>query len=106
MLGLDQVAKSSQGHFIPQVTGLPPAPLARPVKYVQKPDIIDMLAPKAARSKEVKVTDIAGAFVASAGNNIFSVIAKVEDESRATEYLDRLKLALEKEPGKVSCLSA
>jgi hypothetical protein len=36
----------------------------------------------------------------SAGDNIFSVTAKVGEEERVTEYLERLKLALEKEPGR------
>lgn len=99
VLGLDSIPKSSRGHFIPQVTGLtqPPA-LVAPVK--KKADIIDFLAPKAAKARVVPVVP-AAVGISATGPNLFSVTAKPGDEIRATEYLERMKLALEKEPGRL-----
>lgn len=99
VLGLDKVGQSSRGHFMPQVTGLAPSPLAASTRLAKKPDIIDMLAPKKAAKKMPRV--IPGAIGVSAGQNIFSVTAKLGDEKRATEYLERMKMALEKEPGRL-----
>lgn len=100
VLGLDQIPTSSRGYFIPQVTGISPAPPVVVAKS-KKPDIIDLLAPKAAKSKVVAPAVLAADLGVSAGDNVFSVIARKEDERRAEEYLDRLKLVLEKEPGRL-----
>lgn len=99
VLGLDQVAKSSRGQYVPQVTSLGPMPLAAPGKSTKKPDIIDMLAPKKATKPKPSVRP--GAIGVTTGDNVFSVTAKSGDEARANEYLARIKLALEKEPGRL-----
>ncbi|KAF2771133.1 hypothetical protein EJ03DRAFT_388492 [Teratosphaeria nubilosa] len=99
VLGLDKVAKSSRGNYIPHVTGLAPMSLTAPTKTTKKPDIIDLLAPKTAAKKAVK--EIPGAVGVATGDNIFSVTARLGEEKRAAEYLERLKLALEKEPGRL-----
>lgn len=99
VLGLDQVAsKSSRGKYVPQVTGISPMP-AFPMAAPKKKDIIDFSAPKAKASKQGPVS--LGALGVSAGDNVFSVLAKMGEEERATEYLARMKLALEKEPGRL-----
>lgn len=95
VLGLDEVIKSSRGNFFPNITGISPAPL--PLRQAKKPDLIDILAPKQPKPK--RVLPVAPGI--SAKENIFSVVAKTGDESRATEYLERLKLALEQEPGRL-----
>lgn len=96
VLGLDTIPKSSRGHFFPNITGISPAPLAaRPTK---KPDIIDMLAPKQAKPTRPVQSAAPGI---SATENVFSVVARPGDENRAAEYLERMKLALEKEPGRL-----
>lgn len=100
VLGLDKVSKSSRGHFSPQITGLSPAPTLPASNIVKRPDIIDMLTPKAALPKTRKPARL-GALGVSADDNIFSVTTQVGDEVRATEYLERMKLALEKEPGRL-----
>ena len=100
VLGLDAVSKSSRGSFIPQVSAISPAPPVLPPK-TKKPDIIDMLSAPKGRSTEVRPEAIPPALGAAAGDNVVSVTAKAGDEGRATEYLERLKLALEKEPGKL-----
>ena len=100
VLGLDQVPRSSRGHFIPQITGISTPPVV-PVR-TRRPDIIDMLAPRAAKTRAPVVPRAAlGEVGVSAGANVFSVTAKAGDEGRATEYLERMKLALEKEPGRL-----
>ncbi|KAI7237090.1 hypothetical protein KC330_g3330 [Hortaea werneckii] len=99
VLGLDQVAKSSRGQYVPQVTGLGPMPLVAPGKSTKKPDIIDMLAPKKATKPKPSIRP--GAIGVTTGDNVFSVTAKSGDEARANEYLARIKLALEKEPGRL-----
>ncbi|KAK5141267.1 pyridoxine biosynthesis protein [Rachicladosporium monterosium] len=106
VLGLDKIAStrpSSRGHYIPQVTGLPPAPFAaRKAAAAKKIDIIDLLSASARPSaKRAAPRVIPGAVGISAGENVFSVVAKAGDESRAAEYLERMKMALEKEPGRL-----
>ena len=99
VLGLDKVSpKSSRGHYVPQVTGLSPMPTAAAPKS-KKADIIDLLAPKKAGKKTPSVRP--GAVGISTGANIFSVTARVGDERRATQYLERMKMALEMEPGRL-----
>ena len=98
VLGLDQVPRSSRGKYVPQVSGVSPAPVL-PAAKEKKGDIIDMLAPKAKGRKEKPVS--LGSLGVSAGDNVFSVLAKTGEEERATEYLARMKMALEKEPGRL-----
>ena len=101
VLGLDQVHSiSSRGHYLPEITALSPAPPLLPRK-AKKPDIIDILAAPKSRKVEVRPEDLPAALGVSAGDNIFSVTAKVGEEDRVTEYLERLKDALEKEPGRL-----
>jgi hypothetical protein len=101
VLGLDKVSsKSSRGHYLPEITALSPAPPPLPRK-AKKADIIDVLAAPKARRAEIRPEDLPAALGVSAGDNIFSVTAKVGEEERVTEYLERLKLALEKEPGRL-----
>ncbi|KAK4555085.1 pyridoxine biosynthesis protein [Recurvomyces mirabilis] len=99
VLGLDQVATSSRGRYTPQVMGLATPSSAVPASRAKKQDIIDMLAPKSAAKKSVGGRP--GAVGISAGANVFSVVAKHGEEKRAVEYLERMKLALEKEPGRL-----
>ena len=99
VLGLDKVApKSSRGHFVPQVTGLSPMPTAVAPKS-KKSDLIDLLAPRKVGKKAPSVRP--GAVGISTGANIFSVTTKLGDERRATQYLERMKMALEMEPGRL-----
>lgn len=101
VLGLDQVStKSSRGHYLPEITALSPAPPPA-LKPAKKPDIIDILSAPKSRKAEIPVEDIPAALGVSAGDNIFSVSAKAGEEERVTEYLERLKTTLEKEPGRL-----
>lgn len=97
ILGLDQIVTAKNGAYFPQITGLSTPSLLRS-KPSKKADIIDLLAPKPKKSASVPASVPAGI---STSDNIFSVVAKDGEESRATEYLERLKLVLEKEPGRL-----
>lgn len=98
ILGLDQVVSSKNGAYFPQITGLSTPSLLRS-KPTKKPDIIDLLTPKAKKHAPVPPASVPAGI--STSDNIFSVVAKDGEESRATEYLERLKLVLEKEPGRL-----
>jgi pyruvate/2-oxoglutarate dehydrogenase complex dihydrolipoamide acyltransferase (E2) component len=97
VLGLDSVPRSTRGSFLPNITSLGPAPFAAPSRSASKPDIFDLLAsssPKPAR-KAAKPTS------ATAGPSVFSVSAQNGEEKRAMEFLERMKLVLEQEPGRL-----
>lgn len=101
VLGLDSVSssKTSRGSYIPQVTALSQQVLTRPAK---KADIIDMLAPQAAKTKKPsKIIPAATGAGSAMTPNVFSVSAKGGEERRAMEFLERIKDVLEKEPGRL-----
>lgn len=99
VLGLETVQTSSRGSYIPQVTALSQQVLTRPAK---KADIIDMLAPKAAKAKAPRRIIPAAMGAGSAMTpNVFSVSAKSGEERRAMEFLERMKEVLETEPGRL-----
>jgi hypothetical protein len=97
VLGLDSVPRSSRGSFLPNITALGPAPFATPSRSASKPDIIDLLSSKSAKParKAAKPTS------ATAGPSVFSVSAQNGEEKRAMEFLERMKLVLEQEPGRL-----
>lgn len=111
VLGLDKVrsARVSRGHYVPQITAMPPAGVAASVglaaaaRAAKKVDIIDVLAGKASK-KSVGPLAVTGAVGAASGAggavNIFSVAAKKGEEKRVRTYLERVKTVLEVEPGK------
>ncbi|KAH0170483.1 hypothetical protein KCU67_g2625, partial [Aureobasidium melanogenum] len=100
VLGLDKVSpKTSRGNYVPQVTGLPTAPLFTSQRAAKKTDIIDILAGKPSAPK--KAPKIFGAQGVVAAQNVFSVSAPKGDEKRAQEYLERMKQVLEAEPGRL-----
>jgi pyruvate/2-oxoglutarate dehydrogenase complex dihydrolipoamide acyltransferase (E2) component len=97
VLGLDAVPRSSRGSFLPNITALGPAPFAAPSRSASKPDIIDLLSSKSVKParKAAKPTS------ATAGPSVFSVSAQNGEEKRAMEFLERMKLVLEQEPGRL-----
>nr|POF02575.1 putative pyruvate dehydrogenase protein x component, mitochondrial [Quercus suber] len=101
VLGLDDVASHARGHFTPEITGLAPAALSSRPSSIKKPDIIDLLAPKSATRRPASASAVATSVGISSGGNLFSVTAKAGEEARAAEYLERMKLALEKDPGRL-----
>ena len=99
IVGLDQVPRRSRGNFFPQITGISHVPLAAPMPPMKKTDIIDLLAPS--KVKKAPKPIVPPTIGVSAGENIFSVVASSGEETQATEYLERMKIALEKEPGRL-----
>lgn len=100
VLGLDQVSsKTSRGHYVPQITGLPVAPVFTSQRAAKKDDIFDILAGKPSAPRKAPKT--LSAQSAMAAQNVFSVSAPKGDEKRAQEYLERMKQVLEAEPGRL-----
>lgn len=94
--------RATKGRYYPNITALPPVPLTTGMPRAKKMDIIDMLAPKAARpSKPVMMPRVVGAGGVASSENVFSVVAKRGEEKRVEEYLGRIKLVLEGEPGRL-----
>lgn len=101
VLGLKTAPKMSRGNFIPNITGLSPAPSARPVKAAKKTDILDVLISKRAVGGKKAVPSASTPVGISTGPNVFSVSTPRGDEKRATQYLERMKQVLEAEPGRL-----
>jgi hypothetical protein len=102
ILGLDKVTgpKVSRGSYIPQIAALPPSSAlpTRPAP-AKKADIIDLLAgPSKPKPAAKKTAVLPGA---STGPNIFSLQVPKAEERRALVFLERVKLVLENEPGRL-----
>lgn len=100
VLGLDKVAHSSKGNFFPKITGISVAPMAVSSRPSKKQDIIDILATNPAKAKAPKASASSASGI-SPSDNIFSVVARSGEEERAAAYLERMKLALEEQPGRL-----
>ncbi|KAI6783850.1 Pyruvate dehydrogenase complex protein X component-like protein [Emericellopsis cladophorae] len=103
VLGLDKVkaAKGSRGIYLPQISAIPPPSAfppaaARPAK---KADIFDVLSSKA--TKRASPSSIAAVPGVSSGANVFSLVVPKTEEKRAQLFLERCKLILESEPGRL-----
>lgn len=101
VLGLDKVGPSaSRGSYLPQVSALPPASLTGPRPTARRPvDIIDVLAGSSrAAAPKAKKTLPPGL---SSGINVFSLSVPKQEEKRARVFLERVKLVLENDPGRL-----
>lgn len=118
VLGLNSIAKTSTGTYVPQInSALPSATLtpsaapassktSRPVK--KAPDIIDILTgnaaakPKPRRGTARGPTTVGTAAAATAGAmNVFTLTVPVGEERRARTFLERVKTVLQLEPGRL-----
>ncbi|KAF4121203.1 e3 binding domain [Geosmithia morbida] len=110
VLGLDKVKKASaaagsRGTYLPQISVVTPAtPRVAPARKSADYDVIDLLAGKKPR----KPTAVAGspsipATVPglSSGPNVFSLVVPPAEETRAKAFLERCKVILEEEPGRL-----
>lgn len=101
VLGLDKV-KTTRGVYLPQISAIPsgasfvPRDSSRPAKR----DLIDELAgtPVQRPSQMVTVPTVAGL---SSGANVFSLVVPRSEAERAHVFLQRCKLILEEEPGRL-----
>ncbi|KAI9166703.1 putative pyruvate dehydrogenase protein X component [Paramyrothecium foliicola] len=101
VLGLDKLkATSSQGFYLPQIAAIPPASLLAPQRSSpKKKDIIDILAaPSKKPARQQGIPTIPGL---SSGANVFSLVVPKAEEARAKAFLERCKLILEEEPGRL-----
>lgn len=101
VLGLDKVAGKnfSRGHFVPQVTSLPPSIVSTRSSSFRKPDVLEILAGKEAVARGAKA--IRGADRTVGPLNVFSVSVPKGDEKRGRVFLERVKAVLEAEPGRL-----
>ncbi|KAJ4366609.1 pyridoxine biosynthesis protein [Ascochyta clinopodiicola] len=101
VLGLDKVAGKSfsRGHFVPQVTSLPPTTVSKRPASFKKPDVLEILAGKKAVARGAKA--VGGAERVVGPLNVFSVSVPKGDEKRGRVFLERVKAVLEAEPGRL-----
>lgn len=102
VLGLDKVkaVKGSRGLYLPQISAIPPASLLKPQAAAsKKTDIIDILAgPTKKAAKPTGVRTVPGV---SSNANVFSLVVPKGEEERAQVFLERCKVILEEEPGRL-----
>lgn len=103
VLGLDKVVpRSSRGNYFPAVTGLPPSIPRALTPLPRKADVFDELIGTKARSRTASaLPPLIGAQGVAAPMNIFSVVARPGEERRVEAYLEKMKLVLEAEPGRL-----
>ena len=103
VLGLDRIRSvhGTRGSFSPQITALPNAsPSASLAKPLEDVDIIDILSGKI-KSSQSSVTAAKTVPGMSTSTNLFRVKVSKEDEKRANAFLQRVKMVLEIEPGRL-----
>lgn len=100
VLGLDKVKSSSRGRYLPQVSAIPPASLLGPRPAPRQVDIIDILAAPAKKASAPKPRSQFTPGTAS-GVNVFSLTVPKPEEKRARVFLERVKLVLENDPGRL-----
>lgn len=103
VLGLDKVkaVKGSRGVYLPQISAISPTSLLSPRAPARKQtDIIDILAAPSKKSapKPATVRAVPGL---SSGANVFSLVVPKAEEERAQLFLERCKVILEEEPGRL-----
>lgn len=101
VLGLDKVGRQgSRGHYVAQISALPPAPsFSQTTLKASKPDIIDLLAGSVKKQQSPKPASRPSGL--STGINVFSLKVPKAEEKRAKTFLERVKLVLENEPGRL-----
>jgi hypothetical protein len=102
VLGLDKLAgpKVSRGSYIPQIGALQSASaLAARAGPTKKADIFDILSSKPKSKPAAQKTAVLPG--ASTGPNVFSLQVPKTEERRALVFLERIKVVLENEPGRL-----
>ncbi|WYZ40434.1 hypothetical protein EsH8_IV_000775 [Colletotrichum jinshuiense] len=106
VLGLDKLSpRGSRGYYLPQISALAEASLAAPRAAAPRrssSDIIDLLAAPSKKAAAPRPAAPAHRTPGvSSGSNLFSVTVPKGDEKRAKVFLERVKLILEEEPGRL-----
>lgn len=101
VLGLDKLnSQVSRGNYLPQVQALPPAGVASsPAGPVKEVDIFDILLgkPSPAKVSEAPIARNVG----GEADTVVSVLAPGGEENRARVFLERVKMILQVEPGRL-----
>ncbi|KAF7543052.1 hypothetical protein G7Z17_g11056 [Cylindrodendrum hubeiense] len=84
--------------YLPWISAIPPASLLAPRSAPKKTDIIDILAGSKAAPQPVGIRTVPGL---SSGANVFSLVVPKAEEERAQIFLERCKVILEEEPGRL-----
>jgi hypothetical protein len=91
----------SRGYYIPEINAAP-APSAAPERAPPSPpNLIDFLCNMPSRRTVAPSTSIVKQSPAGSAVNVFSVTVPVGDERRATIFLDRIRTALQADPGRL-----
>lgn len=101
VLGLDKVkgAKGSRGIYLPQISAIPPHSAFPPAPAPKQADIIDILSAKPQKTASApSITTVPGL---SSSENMFSLIVPQAEEKRAQVFLEKCKVILEQEPGRL-----
>lgn len=102
VLGLDKIkaSKGSRGVYLPQISALTPVSFASQPAPRKQSDVIDFLAAPTKKSapKPASVRAVPGM---SSGANLFTLVVPKAEEQRAQAFLERCKLILEEEPGRL-----
>lgn len=101
VLGLDKVRKSSRGVYFPQISALPPASAFAPLPKQKSADIIDILSSSGPGSSSGPAPPIPVVPGLSNNNNLFTLVVAKAEEERAQTFLERCKVILEQEPGRL-----
>lgn len=105
VLGLDKVGRAgSRGHYVAQIAALPPVPAFSQTVGLKKRgavDIIDLLAGGPATKTKAASAPSRRPLGMSNGVNLFSLQVPKTEEKRAKAFLERVKLVLETEPGRL-----
>ncbi|KAF3769623.1 hypothetical protein M406DRAFT_284045 [Cryphonectria parasitica EP155] len=103
VLGLDQAGPhGSRGHYLPQISALPPpASFSQRAVKATRPDIIDILSSGSAKKTTTVASPTTRPSGLSTGLNVFSLKVPKAEEKRAKTFLERVKLVLENEPGRL-----
>jgi hypothetical protein len=119
VLGLDSIPTTSRGTYIPQITALPrptqpftSASLSARIRSTRKsPDIIDILTGNASSARSGKITNKPPARIIPSATksttttagaiNTFSLTVPITEQKRARTFLERVKTALQVEPGRL-----
>ncbi|KAL2213400.1 hypothetical protein CC79DRAFT_1316211 [Sarocladium strictum] len=101
VLGLDKVkaAKGSRGIYLPQISAIPPTSMLAPRSPPKTPDIIDILSSPAKKPRAEPAIPVVPGL--SSGDNVFSLVVPKGEEERAHVFLERCKVILEQEPGRL-----
>ncbi|CAM1505391.1 Fc.00g110280.m01.CDS01 [Cosmosporella sp. VM-42] len=101
VLGLDKVkaAKGSRGVYLPQISAIPPPSFTSRPAARRSSDILDILTtPKTSAPKAPSIRTVPGI---SSSANVFSLVVPKSEEKRAQIFLERCKVILEDEPGRL-----